>query len=306
MGTVWEYISYNDGSHTARIHTFEARGPYTSVPQSGAQAAPVAGALLEAAVLSGLTRTRHCTHVLVLVGWFWVGGCLQGLAPWCLCGRKHAGAWTRRRLDTSVMAHGSDESTRSAQHAVQRVIESRDETEWILKVLAKEHTLPSAAVVCKTWAATARLLVDIWRQNILDVLVVQETTASSTHGQGISFYHPPSASALDVNGRELLHQDCAQMRIFHAGELVKGSVFRDNYRPSMVGRVEMVGGILFAVWQETVQVRVFQEDLLPWMTIETPEQRRQLRMTSYGLAWDGHRIEIPGGATIHQPAAGLG
>jgi hypothetical protein len=111
------------------------------------------------------------------------------------------------------------------QHAVQRVIEAGDETEWIFKVLAKEHTLPSAAVVCKTWAAAARLLVDFWRQNIFDVLVVHETTASSTRGQGISFYHPPSASALNVNGRELLHQDHAtQVRFFHAGEVVKGIV----------------------------------------------------------------------------------
>ena len=196
------------------------------------------------------------------------------------------------------------------QHAVQRVIEAGDETEWIFKVLAKEHTLPSAAVVCKTWAAAARLLVDFWRQNIFDVLVVHETTASSTRGQGISFYHPPSASALNVNGRELLHQDHAtQVRFFHAGEVVKGTVSRDDYRPSMVGRVEMVDGILFAVWQETVQVRVFEDFLLPfppWMTLEPPEQRRRLRMTSCGLAWDGHRIETPGGASIHQPAAGLG
>ena len=58
----------------------------------------------------------------------------------------------------------------------------------------------------------------------------------------------------------------------------------------------MVDGILFAVWQETVRVRIIQDHLLPWMTVETPEQRQRLRMTSRGLAWDGHRLEIPGGA----------
>lgn len=198
-----------------------------------------------------------------------------------------------------------DENTNAGlQRAVQCVIASRDVSELLLTATARNHTLLIAAVVCKAWAMAVST--DFWREQLRDILVVRSLAASDTYGQGISFFHPPSASALDVHGMELQQQPL-QARMRHAGAIVKAILFPSDIRSSIEGRVELVNGVVFAVWQETVQVR---QQTGSWMTVQTfdstvnpgwrasvlqapAEQWRSIHMTSEGVAWNGPLLQNP-------------
>ena len=195
---------------------------------------------------------------------------------------------------------------------LQCVIESRDMSEMLLTAMARNQLL-TAAMVCKVWAMLAGEITRRRRKKILDTLVVRDLEATATYGQGICFFHPPSTSALDVHGMEL-PQEGKQARTRLAGALVKTMIFPvgplNNLRSYMVGRVELVNGVVFAVWQESLQV------CLPngaWMTVETldtaayptwmaasflqaPGERwRSICGTPEGdpLAWDGPVLQGP-------------
>ena len=216
----------------------------------------------------------------------------------------------RRRCAGPVVSHDlydHDENTNAGlQRAVQCVIASRDVSELLLTATARNHTLLIAALVCKAWAMAVST--DFWREQLRDILVVRSLAASDTYGQGISFFHPPSASALDVHGMELQQHEVQQVRTRVAGAIVKAVLFPGDIRSSMEGRVELVNGVVFAVWQETVQVR---QQTGSWMTVETfdstatptwwhasllqapAEQWRPICMTPEGVAWNGPLLQNP-------------
>jgi hypothetical protein len=205
-----------------------------------------------------------------------------------------------------VLSHDLDENTNAGlQRAVQCVIAIRDVSELLLTAAARNHTLLIAAQVCKAWAMAVST--DFRQEQLRDILVVRSLAASDTYGQGISFFHPPSACALDVHGMEL-QQHMAQVRTRLAGAIVKAILSPGDIRSSMEGRVELVNGVVFAVWQETVQVR---QQMGSWMTVETfdstatqtgwgasllqapAEQWRSICMTPEGVAWNGPLLQNP-------------
>jgi len=150
--------------------------------------------------------------------------------------------------------------------------------------------------------------VESWRLQLNAAVVVRDIAASSTHYQGISFCHPPSASAVVVEGREIWRQQFRQMRITQAGVPgAKGMSNDRDLRFSTQGRVEMTGGVVFAVWHETVQFALIVDGAPPEprRTVETQEQRRPLRISSRGLEWDGAIVALPDGpVNRHLPPRG--
>jgi hypothetical protein len=219
----------------------------------------------------------------------------------------------RARSLVSHDLYDLDENTNTGlQRAMQRIIASRDLSELLLTAMARNHTLLTAAMVCKAWAMAVST--DFWREQLRDILVVRDLAAADTYGQGISFFHPPSTSELDVHGMELQQQHVRQVRTMIAGVIVKATLPPGTIRSCMLGRVELVNGVVFAVWQETVQVRLMDEETLQmgaWMTVETldssawppwmaasvlqaPAERwRSICVTPEGVAWDGPVLQDP-------------
>mmetsp|Transcript_32410 Transcript_32410/g.80327 ORF Transcript_32410/g.80327 Transcript_32410/m.80327 type:complete len:244 (-) Transcript_32410:319-1050(-) len=161
------------------------------------------------------------------------------------------------------------------------LIDTFDIVSLLVQEAAAHGALPAANAVCKLWRASVKALVLGWQRRLTDEVLVRYITATNDCAEGLTFYHPPSGSALDVHAeRRAFEQDnWLRMRFWHHGHRIKGTCLLAVSSACVDGRMVTAEGSAHASWTqiERQKLETFEDqvhvDGFPHIPADAPQAR---------------------------------
>ena len=128
----------------------------------------------------------------------------------------------------------------------------------LVQEAAAHGALPVADAVCKLWHAAVQALVHGWQQRLADEVLVQRIAATDQCAEGLTFYHPPSGSALKVHAERKVFEpfNMCRMRFWHSGQRIKGTCLLAVSSTCINGRMVTAEGAVHAVWAQIEQQKL--------------------------------------------------